>query len=420
MSARAAILAGWLARLVAIACGLLNTRLLLSITTVPDYAAFAIVVSLGPWVSLLNFGLPNTAQNEIAQRRAKGESFEALRQTAVNAAVFGALGLGLLSWPLSEALRHTVLSGYENLSAIGIALMCYGLGLNGLGMVANQVLFALHKNFWPNVMPGIQSLATTILLLSIHATGRSGLAWAAASFAVPAALSFFILAAAAQARPARGIDTALLIEALRHSRSFLLLSFLSAATLSVDYVVMARLLTGPDVLEYSLSGKVFAVLLSVHAVLIATSWTSLSDAHYQGKAWLMRQRLSRLLMAGMGAVLIPTVAILVWRQEIFALISGRHGFAVSDRLLAVWVLYLVLRVWCDTFALAHMSAGRLALLNGYIPVQAAVSIGAQVLLGQRYGSVGVMLGLCASFVVTAAWILPLRFLQQTRSVHVLP
>lgn len=420
MSSRTAVLAGWLARVVVVACGLLNTRLLLSILAVPDYAAYAIVVSLGPWVNLLNLGLPNTAQNEIAERRAKGGDFDVLRQTVVNAAALGALACAVLSWPLGEVLRHTVLSGYEGLSSIGIALMCFGLCLNGLGMVANQVLFALHRSFWPNVMPGVQGLATTALLLVFRQTGRGALEWAALSFALPAALSFVLMARVAQARPSRGVNVALLLDVLRRSRSFLLLAFLAAATLSVDYIVMARLLSGPDVVEYSLAGKVFTVLLSVHAVLVATSWTALSDAHYQGEHRLVRQRIARLLMAGMGVVLLPSLAILVFKQEIFSLITGMPDFPMSSTLLAAWALYLVLRVWCDTFALAHMSAGRLALLNGYIPFQAAISIGAQILLGHFYGAVGVMLGLCASFVLTAAWILPMRFLQQTRPVPALP
>lgn len=419
MSSRDAVLAGWLARLVVVGCGLLNTRLLLSIMSVPDYAAYAIVISMGPWVSLLNLGVPNTAQNEIAKRRASGEDFEVLRQTVVNAAVLGASVFAVLSWPLGVGLSHTVLSRYDDLSVTGMALMCFGLCLNGLGMVANQVLFALHRNFWPNVMPGVQALATTVLLLIFQANGLGGLDRAALSFALPAALSFVLMARVAQARPSRGIDLALLLDMLRRSRSFLLLAFLASATLSVDYIVMANILTGPEVVEYSLAGKVFAVLLSVHAVLLATSWTGLSDAHYQGEPRLLRQRIAKLLIVGMGIVLLPSAAILTFKDTIFELITGRHDIAVSSALLSAWALYLVLRVWSDTFALAHMSAGRLALLNGYIPFQAAISIGMQILLGHHFGSLGVMLGLCASFVLTAAWILPMRFLQQTRPVPTL-
>lgn len=420
MSSKAAVLTGWLARLVVVACGLINTRLLLSIMEVPNYAAYAIVMSLGPWVNLLNLGLPNTAQNEIAERRAKGEDFEVLRQTVVNAAAFCALVFGVLSWPLAEALQHTVLSGYDGLSVMGIALMCFGLILNGLGMVANQVLFALHRNFWPNVMPGIQALSTTGLLLIFQATGRGGLDWAALSFALPAAMSFVLMARVVQARPLIGVNLALLIDVLNRSRSFLLLGFLASATLSVDYIVMARILTSPEVVEYSLAGKVFAVLLSVHAVLTATSWTSLSDDHYQGQPRLVRQRVAKLLRVGMGVVLLPSATILAFKDPIFALITGRHDFHMSSQLLGAWMLYVLLRVWCDTFALAHMSSGRLALLNIYIPFQAAISVCAQIVLGQHLGAVGVMLGLCVSFILTAAWILPMRFFQQTRQVPALP
>lgn len=420
LGAGAAVLTGWFARFIVVVCGLLNTRLLLSIMEVPEYAAYAIVISLGPWVNLLNFGLPNQAQNEIAERRAAGENFEVLRQTVVNAAAYGALVFAVLSWPLAEALRHTVLSGYDGLSVTGIALMCFGLTLNGLGIVANQILFALHRNFWPNVMPGIQALSTTGLLLILQATGRSGLDWAALSFALPTAMAFVLMIRFAQARPLNGLNLALLINILKRSRAFLLMGFLSAATLSVDYIVIARILTSAEVVEYSIAGKVFAVLLSVHAVLMANSWTSLSDEHYQGQPRLLRQRVARLLMVGMGAVLLPSVAILAFKDPIFAVITGRHDFPISSHLLAAWLLYVLLRVWCDTFALTQMSAGRLAFLNIYIPFQAAISICAQILLGQRFGAVGVMLGLCVSFMLTAAWILPMRFLQQTRPDPALP
>lgn len=418
MRSTTAVLAGWLTRFVVVACGLLNTRLLLSIMEVPDYAAYAIVASLGPWVNLLNLGLPNTAQNEIAERRANGQDYDALRLTVVNAAAFGAVALALLSWPLGSVLQHTVLSTYDALTSAGIALMCFGLSLNGLGMVANQVLFAMHKSFWPNVMPGIQALATTVVLLLLKEGGRTGFEWAALSFAIPAALSFVIMARVAQARPGRGVDTALLFAVLRRSGPFLLLAFLAAVTLSVDYIIMARLLTGPDVVEYSLAGKVFTVLLSVHAVLLSTSWTALSDAHFKGQPERVRRLIRKLLLAGLAVVVLPSGAIYLFKQEIFVLITGSPEFHMSGALLVVWVAYLTIRVWCDTFALAHMSAGRLEVINAYIPFQAAISVGAQLLLGHRFGTIGVMLGLCASFLLTAVWILPVRFIQQTRSVPI--
>jgi O-antigen/teichoic acid export membrane protein len=415
MSPLAPVVAGWLTRFLVVVCGLLNTRLLLSIMELPDYAVYAIIVSLGPWVGLLNLGLPNTAQNEISKCRANGQDYDVLCQTVVNASVMGVVALAVLSWPLGEVIRHTVLSKHNDMSGAGIALMCFTLCINGLGMVANQVLFALHRSFWPNVIPGVQALLTTVILLAIKETGCSGLEWAAFSFALPAIVSFMLMARVAQVRLARGIDLVLLFDLIRRSRSFLLLAFLAAATLSVDYIVMAQMLSESEVVEYSLVGKIFMVILSVHSVLLATLWTSLSDAHYLGQPRVVRQKIAWLLIIGICVVITASVAILLFKQEIFSLITGRPNFSISNDLLVAWCLYIMLRVWCDTFALAEMSAGRLGLLNSYIPFQAAISIGAQILLGDYYGSVGVILGLCVSFVLTAAWILPVHFLKQTRS-----
>lgn len=409
------ILSGWLARAVVVGCGLLNTRLLLSMLDVPEYAVYAIVVSLGPWVNLLNLGVPNTAQNTISELRSNRSDYESLKLSVVNAAVYGATACALLVWPLGMILKHSVLNTYDQVSISGIALMCFGLCLNSLGLIATQVLFALHRNFWPNVMPGVQALAATAIILQLKQSGLNGFEWAAMAFAMSSALSFVIMAWIAGAKPARGINFRQLLEVLRRSGPFVLLGLLAAATLSVDYIVIAKILAGgQEVVEYSLAGKVFAVLLSVHAVLLSTSWTGLSDAHFKGEHRVLRKRVVSLLSVGFAVVVLPSALIFLWKNEIFALITGSNQFHVSTALLAAWLTYLIVRVWCDTFAVAHMSAGRLGLLNAYIPVQAIISIGAQIFLGQQFGATGVMVGMTISFILTAAWILPLKFVQHTK------
>ncbi|UUX96773.1 hypothetical protein [Aquabacterium sp. J223] len=387
---------------------------------VPEYAAYAIVVSLGPWWNLLNVGVPSTAQNEIAELRAVGQDVQPLRETVLNAALWAALVGTVLSWPLGAALHHTLLSAHASVSLTGVALLCCGLCINAMSMVANQVLFGLHRAWLPNVVPGVQALGASAVLWLLHRTGGMSFEGAAISFVLPAALSFLLSIAAAKSTTRLHMDVALLRSLLRRSLPFLLLAALAAATLSVDYVIMARILPAVEVVEYSLAGKVFAVLLSVHAVVLTTAWTPLSDAHFTGDRALLRRRVRQLLMLGGLLVLLPSGLLLVFKQPVFELITGSAEVQVRDSLLLAWVGYVVLRVWCDTFAVAHMSAKRTRLLNAYIPFQAVFSIFGQWVLGQRLGALGVMLGLCGSFLLTAAWVLPLRFYQQTKPQISLP
>lgn len=415
MKSTTAVLAGWSARVVVIACSLLNTRLLLNMLDVPAYAIYAILLSLGPWFNLLALGVPNTAQNAIARHRAEGTDHRRLQHSVVNTAVVATVLALILCWPIGWIIQHTVLPNHEGVSASAVALMCFGLCLAALTPVFNQVLFGLHRGLWPNIMPGLQSLATTGLLLVMSSAGLKGLDWAVATFVAPALLVFVILTWAAGASPRLGIDWEQLKQVMVEGRHFLLFGLLSTGALSADYIVMAHTLSSVDVVEYNLASKVFLVLLTVHAVVLSTSWSGLSDLHYGGETQLLRRRVRRLLIVGVLVVLPPALLVVALQADVFRLIGGTRAVPVSLALLALWPLYLLIRVWCDTFALAHMSAGRVGTLNAYVAGQTALSVTGQIWLGARYGAAGILAGISLSFLLTAAWILPVRFVQLTRA-----
>ena len=66
----------------------------------------------------------------------------------------------------------------------------------------------------------------------------------------------------------------------------------------------------------------------------------------------------------------------------------------------------MLRVVSDTFCVYFPATNRAAFLNAYVPIQAVLSVGCQWFLGTRYGILGILSGLCLSFLLTSAWILP--------------
>lgn len=420
MKSTTPVLAGWSARVVVVGCSLVNIPLLLNMLDVPAFSVYAIVMSLGAWFNLLSLGIPNTAQNAIARHRAEGTDYRVLQYTVVNAAV-AAAALGLvLCWPFGWIIRYALLAGHDGVSHLAVALLCFGLCLNAFMPAFNQVLFGLHRSMWPNVMPGLQSLATTGLLLVMSELGVKGLDWAVVTFVAPASLIFAILAVAAGSSPRHSIDWRQLKQAIVEARHFLVFGLLSTGALSADYIVMARTLSSLDIVEYNLASKVFGVLLTLHAVVLSSSWSSLSDLYYTDQMQHLRRRVRSLLFAGMIVVVPPAILILAFQADVFRLISGARTVPVSLDLLAVWPAYLLIRVWCDTFALAHMSAGRVNTMHAYVLWQTVLSVAGQIWLGDRYGAAGVLAGISLSFLLTAAWILPLRFVQSTRAVRPLP
>lgn len=415
MKSANAVLVGWTARVVVIGCSLWNTPLLLNMMDVPAYSVYAIVVSLAAWFNLLSLGIPNTAQNAIARHRAEGTDYRRLQYTVVNAAVVAAAVGAALCWPIGWLLKYTLLVGHHGFSLFSVALLCFGLWVNALLPAFNQILFGLHRSLWPNVMPGLQSLCTTGMLFVMSYVGLTGIEWAAVTFVAPALSVFAILAVVAGFAPRNGIDWLLLKQVTVEARHFLFFGLLSTGALSADYIIMARTLGSLDIVEYNLASKVFGVLLTLHAVLLSSSWSSLSDLHYRGESQLLRRRVKSLLFIGMIVVLPIATILLAFQADVFKLISGARAVSVSLDLLAVWPAYLLIRIWCDTFALAHMSAGRVATMHAYVAGQTLLSVAGQIWLGSLYGPAGILAGISLSFVLTAAWILPVRFVQFTHA-----
>lgn len=105
-------------------------------------------------------------------------------------------------------------------------------------------------------------------------------------------------------------------------------------------------------------------------------------------------------------------------EMIADIISNHKITSVPLSLTFLFLVYMVLRVWSDTFAMVLLSFNKTGVLNRYIPFQAAVSIVAQIWLGKVFGSTGIIFGLIVSFIATAAWILPRTFYKLTNeNIH---
>lgn len=419
MSRLVPVAAGWTARAVVVGCAFVNTRLLLDLVGVDGYAAFSIVLSLAPWLALLNLGLPNTAQNLISERRARGLQPSRLRRAAVDSA----LAAGLLYLPLvlltAVVVEHLLLHDQGGMSFLSVALLLWALVILGLTAVFHQVLHAMHRSTWPVVAPAVQAALTAIFLLVVRDSSMDPAqreVWGVLAMALPIVAVFLISALLAGAQPSLRLDARALRRLLHAARGFLLFGLTGVLTLSCDYIVMSRLLQSGQVAQYSLASKTFGTILTLHSVLLAASWTPLSDRFFRGDLSGMRGQLARLL--GLGAVLVALagVPLALGMDLVVKLLSGGKIDALPLTLTLGWLVYVAMRVWSDSFATALLSCNQVGIINRYIVWQSLISLTAQWLMASRYGATGIVLGILVSFLMTAAWILPLRFLAITRPV----
>ncbi len=402
------VLAGWVARAVVIGGSIINTRLLIDLAGVDGYAAISIVLSLAPWLVLFNLGLPNTTQNLILERRAKGRETNRIQHIAVGLACTAGLIYLPVALLLAWLIDRYLLSAHVAMSLPSVVMLLWAMVMLGLTAVFHQVLHALHRSTWPSVAPAVQVGLTLLFLLAARVLGYKGSTYALLALAIPMMLVFVSSAVLVRARPLWRPNYRAVRCLLHFSRGFLMFGITGSLALSCDYIVMSQLLRSTEVAQYNLVSKTLGTVLTLHAVLLATSWSPLSDYFFRRDFVGVRHLLKRLLCLGGGLVLVIGLPLALFMDRIAFLLSGGQIPTISWTITVGWLLYIAIRVWSDTFATALLSFNHVGAMNRYVIWQSGVSLSAQWILGRYWGAAGIVAGVLLSFLLTAAWILPMR------------
>lgn len=409
-----AVITGWIARALVIILSLVNSRLLIELVGVEGLAVQSILISLATWIVLLNFGVPAAVQNMISRYRAEGKDYERLKQTASNVILLIFAAFSPLVIGLGITVKHFVLSRYPEVATTTVILFCMGLFIAGLSALFNQILYAEQRGHWPNVYPAINALCITGCLIAFRSLSISNINIVLLVFVIAniVVAAFAIL----QAKVFRTwcLDRQILAEIWHDCRGFALFAFLAAGVLGIDYLVMSRILSAQDIAVYNICQRVFMTLFSVHAIILTSAWSGVSETLFAKEWGLARKRISHLLLIGGGLIVVLGGIVMISMDKIAELISHSKITVVPITLTFLFLVYMLLRIWSDTFAMALLSCNETSVLNRYVPFQAAISIIAQIWLGSKFGTTGIMSGLIISFLATAVWILPRAFYTFTR------
>lgn len=413
-----AVIAGWFARALVIVLALVNSRLLIELVGVEGLAAQSILVSLASWFALLNFGIPSAVQNMISRYRAEGKDYEGLKQTASSAVLLIFAVFTPLVIVLGILVKYLVLSCYSSVSTTTVVLFCLGLFVVGLSILFNQILYAEQRSHWPNIYPAINALCVTGGLFAFRSLSIMNINIVLLVFVI-ANIVVAVLAIYQASVPCRWcLNKQILVEIWRDCRGFALFAFLAAGVLGIDYIIMSRILSAQNIAIYNICQRVFMALFSVHAIILTSAWSGVSETIFAKQLALARKRIRKLLYIGGGMVVALGGIVMVSISKIAEIISHGKITTVPITLTLLFLVYMLLRIWSDTFAMALLSCNETSVLNRYVPFQAGISIIAQLWFGSKFGSAGIMLGLIVSFLATAVWILPRTFYKYTREKKV--
>lgn len=409
---------GWVGRGVQVVAQLVAVRILTDNLGTQGYGAFAVLASLTGWFLLADLSLGTSLQNHISERRAAGQaSGDVIVSAALLALgstlVFAALAVLAAPWLAAQLLGGFSLSPQtRTLAFLAVALPGVGTALGG---VAYRIWFARHRGYLANLLPALGAVLGT---LGVWALARGGgaalLPESVALYYAPVALLPIAALAMLAGGAGGGFRRALVAPLLHRALRFWAFGLLAAGVLQVDFIIMARLLGAADIVVYSLASKVFLLVFFVYNALLQALWPVCSEAIARGEWDRVVAAVRRYMILGALFTLAGGAAFALLNHQVVAVLAPATQVTVPLLVIALLTVYILVRVWADTFAMVLQSMNDLTVLWIVVPAQSLLSIGLQTLGARWFGLPGMIVGLTACFVLTVAWALPLRCRVQAR------
>lgn len=406
--------AAWVSRIIIAGTGLLMLRFLIVSLGTEQYALYAVLSGLQGWFLLADFGLGNSLQNHISEARANELEYRGF----IGLAVVGAALILLLSIAalllLAPVLVPKLLPGFTTIvpaqkttSFIVIAIIFMA---TAAGSLVYRIWYAEQRGYLANLVPAVAALISLAGVLYCSAANlENRLIWLVTASFLPTAL-LPLLCLLWRCRHIKFLAHKASLEQatilLKRAAKFWGFALLAAAVLQVDYLIMSQLLPTDQIVVYNVTTKFFTVAFMFYSALLTALWPVCAEAAARRDWGSIRAFLKRYLVVGSLFVLLLTLLLAVFMPQILALLAPRTGVTVPVQFILLTGLYLLLRVWCDTFALALQSMSYVRPFYLYLPFQALASGLLQWFLAVRFGLNGIMLGLIASFALTAVWVLP--------------
>lgn len=395
-----------------------NVDLILSMTGQDGLATWAVVASLLPWLSLGHLGLPLTVQAGMARQTVvEHEAAPDVLATGIKAMLLLVALLTPVAIVVGWMVHRWVLPMDTPASIWAVMAACWCMALSGLCMINAAALYAQHRGVWPNAYPAIMAIYICLALLAARTWGLQDfnillvllnlgpvLTWLHATWLVLPHVRF----------SPGWRDTFDLIRASRHNLYF---AFLSAAVLSVDYLVMSLILDANNIVQYTLVSRIFLGLLTLQTVMTASHASPVAELIVGGEGRAARWRLRQLLWRGLLLIGLPGTALVIFMDPVVGYWTSGQVNHIPMALAWVWLAYVLTRVWCDTWGMAVLSTGRAQEVNRWIPLQVLLGLACQYGLGRVWGATGVALGIMMSYWAVSAWLNPRIALRLTRSVH---
>lgn len=409
-------LSGWLAKIITVVFSLINTRMLLGLIGVDGFALYSIIFSLVGWLSLLNLAIPSAIQNTISKFRVAGKDLQELFQTILFIVIMIiVLGLPFLIL-LSNIVYNTLLINYQYLIDKNyLLIILFFLLLFGLSEIFNKILFALHKGYLPNIYPAIISIFSFFILYILQYKEIQNVNIVLTLFFTPYMVIFIVSYIQSIGLVKPKFNKAIFNIVFKLMKKFFIFALLAAFVLKVDYIIMSLVLKANEITIYNIDMRVFNLILFMYGTILAALWPVSSELFHRKDYKTIKLNIKKNILLGVFISILMGAIVLLFKDKIFSLISGKESLTISLTTGFLTLIYIIIRIWTDSFATILQSMNEVNILIFTLPMQALISIISQYILGLHYGVNGIIIGLILSFLLTVVWVLPLKFYKLTKA-----
>ncbi len=397
---------------------LFSIRILLEGLGVERYAVFMLLNAFIAWYMLADMGVGASLQNHMSEERAR-EGDEAKYQvlSAWAAATLLASTIGLLYF-LSPYLANVLLRPFAFMDEAEKARLVLVSGTLFLGLAVGSISYkawyAQHKGHLSNIVPAIGTIIGFGLVWAIMQQRwdlQTRLMWSVIAFTCPStllALGAFVGQLVSLPKGSWRLSTALLPKFIGRSLKFWVLSLLATATLNVDYVIISQYLSPHEIVVYGVTSRLFGFVAYFYTSLYAALWPHFTEAITRNNWKRVKVYVVKAFLFSAGMIVSFTLFLLLFMPSVADLLSPREKLDVPLLFILLLGTYHLLLTWSHGFAVVLQSMSDMRFLVVWGVAQALLSVLFQVLFVQLWGMYGITLGLIASFLLTAVWVIPKR------------
>lgn len=415
----------WSSRILSAISQLICVRLLLNGLGVERYSIFSILIGLGGWFTLVDFGVGVSLQNFISEKKANNVDYKLWVDYALLMVFLFSCLSAIAFYVFRNPLATLLLKQCSSISSNekGILFFCTGalFIFTNLGNVIYRVWYAEYRGYLSNIAPAIAALLGLVFVYVITLME----------------LTYYqelLLAILAYLLPGFTISIGVFINRFRHIRivcfskffiikqiakrgsKFFLFNISAAGVLQVDYIVMAYLLCAHDIVIYNISTKIFSIILFVYSAVLSALWPMCAEYITRNQWGKIENIYRRYISIGVAYILLATIFVLIAIPYVIGFFSTNEEIVVPTSFILLLGIYNIVRIWTDTFAMILQSMNNLRAFSILVPIQAFFSISLQFFFGKIYGINGIVWGIISSYLLTVVWGLPYAFYKTRKAV----